>query len=256
MVYREFLVMRKAVLWYVLGGFGLSLLVYALSGSFVHGGQRPQTTGEFGELLEPAAFATAMAFAAIFGVALGNASREPARVLWLFPESRLRSALAIIAVDFVGIALVFFGLTAAFLGAAAIFAALGLLDVRITWTIAPWTLPRLLGLCFAAYGWCALAGMLLRRVPYAGIVALPALLMLQVFGNLNSLVGQIVRILCLANPWIIVNAFRIEHYTTPSLLYRSLMWVTEASATGILYAIAIGTCGLAVLLWQRAEVIA
>src|SRR5579862_3081120 len=90
MIYRELLVMRKAVPVYLGVVIGIFILV-AFAGhtktNFVQG----MTGGAwFGAL-----------FASIFGVALGNSSREGARAFWVLPKQRWQSALGIVVVDLI-----------------------------------------------------------------------------------------------------------------------------------------------------------
>lgn len=249
MIYREYLVMRKAVLVFLAITFALSLFAYGLSSSQGH----PGTNASINDLFVIVGFTVAATFASIFGVALGNGSREPARVLWTFPESRLRSALAVIAVDFAGIIVALFGALFCFIVVVYLFALLGLADVHIRWLLEPWTVMREVTYCFAVYGWSAMISMLLRRVPYAGIAAFPICLIWSLVAQTNSSVGALARVTSIANPLVIVTWYR--RASAEDLLSNYFSWLTVQDATMILVAITLCTCAVAVVLWQRAEAI-
>ena len=250
MIYREYLVMRKALLWLVGGAFALCVIAFGLT--IIQGGHE-STNGTLTELMQPISYA-AVLFAGIFGVALGNASREPARVFWTFPESRVRSALSIVAVDLAGVAVAFIGLFVVFIGSVYLFGALGAWDVRVKWELDWWIFAKTLGFCFASYGWSALFGIVLRRIAYGGVISLLAMMLLPAFANAKSAIGEVVRKLCVADPWVIANLG--SHARADDLLAISLSWVTPQSATLVLCAITIATCAAATAIWSRAEIIA
>ena len=250
MIYREFLVMRKALLWFLGIALVCSLIAFGLSASHDH----RTTNGAISELLVPVAYTVATGFAAIFGVALGNASREPSRVLWTLPESRLRSALSVIAVDIAAITLAVAGAMAAVLVAVYFYALIGMAAPQIKWNVDWLTVARMLVFNYAVYGWCALAGMLLRRMAYGGIIALPAMIFIMIPTQIHSALGVFFRYLCLVDPWVIVQAAHPGAKEDP--LAQFLAWVTPESSTMLLCAIALGTCAVATALWQRSEVLA
>jgi len=248
MIFREYLVMRKAVLWFVGIALAGALFAFGLSAAQSH----TSTNGSLTELMGPIGYTTAL-FAAIFGVALGNASREPARVLWTLPEGRLRSALGVIGVDLVGIVVAFIGLWAAFLAVVLFYGLVGLADVRIKWSLDGVTLLRMIGFMFAVYGWSALFGMLIRRVAYGGIIALPALLLFQILAQSKTAFGELMRWLSVVDPWIVVSAF--HRGSADDVLSMWYSWLTEPLAATILFAIAVLTSACAVVLWQRAQLL-
>lgn len=111
MIYREYLVMRKAILWLLLI-FAACITLIRLTSATQHGGSHTNgTLTQFSQLLTW----VEMIFASIFGVALGNASREPARVMWVLPRARWMSAAGMIAVDVAAFIVAYFGLFVAML---------------------------------------------------------------------------------------------------------------------------------------------
>lgn len=249
MIYREFLVMRKAVLWFLGSALALSLFAFGMSAACNH----KTTNGSLSDLLVPVGYVVAL-FAAVFGVALGNASREPARVMWTLPESRLRSALGVIGVDLAGLVVALFGLLAVVIASVYVYALLGLADVKIVFTLSWLTLARMLGFVFAVYGWSALSGMCVRRVAYAGIGALPAMVLLPILAQPANAFGALMRPVTVIDPFVVVSAFhRGSAQDLLSVWYSS--WITEQSATLILFAIALAAFAIATTLWKRAEIL-
>ena len=235
MIYREYLVMRNALPWFAGLVLALMLIVPASDvGAISYAG------------IANGAGWLAVIFASIFGVALGNGSREPARVLWVLPARRWILALQVIGVDLAGTTVAFacvylFMLT---------FAALHF-RVTLSGTFNASNIAMALATTYGAYGWSALAGMLGRRIAYGGLFALPALMLWMIFAGSKSPLGAMLRAPIAANPFAVYNA----GLTLNGAVAFSLQWLYSAWATPMLSAIAIATCGLAVAFWQRAEVI-
>ena len=238
MIYREYLVMRKALAWFAAIVLTLMLIVPAardgVAVSF-------NNAIGFADITNGAAWLAAI-FASIFGVALGNGSRETARVLWVLPTSRWQLALQVIAVDLAGA-------TVAFACVFALFPAVAWLRLgaSLHGTLSATDIAMALVMVYATYGWSALVGMLGRRMAYAGIIALPLLMIWMIFALAQTPVATILRPLAIANPFAVYNAGL--HAMSP------LQWLGTAWTTPVLVAIAVVTCGLAVALWQRAQVI-
>jgi len=254
MIYREFLVMRKALLWFfaILLAFWILGLILVVTQH-----DRGNTSTDLNAIAVPGAWAVAI-FAAIFGVALGNGSREPARVLWVLPSERWKSALQILAVDAVGIVIAFAGTVAL---SVLFFVALGLFTPvwmrgSIDWGI---TLQSLL-FVYAVYGWSSFAGMLGRRVAYLGIASLPFLLLWSSFAQMGGVFGAALRAPLAANPFAVYSsAFVIanEHVRPDKMgaVLQSLQWMGSTWEAPVLAATALVACAIAVALWQRAEAI-
>jgi hypothetical protein len=248
MIYREYLVMRKALAWFA----GLVLILQFVGVLFPPKGVVKADLGNM--ILTSGIFAAV--FAWIFGVALGNGSRQPARVLWVLPEERWKLAVQVISVDFAAITL-----------AAAWFFASGFLQfpfihakVEFVGPVRAADILLALAGAFATYGWGALVGMIGRRMPYAGIIATPALVLWLNVAEQGFAISPIFRAPILANPFAVVNtsialtAAQRHHYAI-DVVTRSLQWLGTAWEPAVLLAIVAATCGLAVVLWQRAEVI-
>jgi hypothetical protein len=230
-IYRQFLVMRKALLWC----FGIIVAVAAI---FVVNivmretlmcGQNSSLSG-----LLLVASATAVVFPAIYGVGLGNASREGARVFWVLPQGRLRSALALICADCLGSIA---ALVVTFVGTVVIMYA-GIAIQHTGCVVAkdlnPENIAVAVGFPLAVYGWTALTGMLLRRVAYMGIVFLPVGLIWLGVSHMHNDLGAFLRSIAFANPF-------------------NMLWPMMPLQ---LWGIAIVTLTIALALWQRAEVVA
>jgi hypothetical protein len=254
MIYREFLVMRKALLWYFGILIGLWIAGLALTITQQHTGDN---NTDLGSIAVGGAWAVCV-FAAIFGVALGNASREPARVLWVLPLERWKSALSVLAVDALGVAIAFVGST---ILAVSFFLVLGLflpshLRGSIDWNV---TFQSLL-FVYAVYGWSAVVGMIGRRVAYVGIASLPLLLMWMMFGSMGGVFGTALRAPIAANPFAVyTSGFLVASpHEAPHLgtIGQSLLWMANGWETPILAATALVACAIAVVLWQRSEVLA
>jgi hypothetical protein len=238
MIYREYLVMRKALAWFAAIVVAIMLIVpYARDGIAV---SFDNAIG-FAEITNGAGWLAAI-FASIFGVALGNGSREAARVLWVLPTARRQLALQVIAVDLVGT-------TVAFACVFAFFPAVAWLRFRMNLhgALSATDIAMTLAMVYGTYGWSALVGMLGRRMAYGGIIALPLLMIWMIFALSQIPVATILQSLAIANPFAVYNAGL--HAMSP------LQWLGTAWTTPVLVAIAVVTCGLAVALWQRAEVI-
>ena len=249
MMYREFLVMRKALAW-----FAAVLLAVALTGLVTRTIQVGSTETEVAGIgIAASSGWVAAIFASIFGVALGNGSREAARILWVLPAPRWVLALQVIAVDLAGT-------TVAYMFAYAIILStllLAGLHVRAA-TIGTVDIAGIimaLAMSYATYGWSALAGMLGRRVPYCGIIALPALMIWMMLAQ-----SPVVRAASIANPFVVFNAGLVlkdweRHRFSLDPTTMSMQWLGAFWETPVLLAITLATCGLAVAVWQRAEAI-
>ncbi len=255
MIYREFLVMRKALLWF----FGILVALWILGLVMVLTQQhRGDNSTDLATMAVPSAWAVCI-FASIFGVALGNASREPARVLWVVPSERWRSAMQILAVDALGMTVAFAG---TMLVSVLFFVVLGLfmpahLRGSFDWGI---TIQCLL-FVYAVYGWSAVVGMLGRRVAYVGIASLPLLLLWDAFGSIGGVFGAALRAPIAANPFAVFTSGQIIANTQVrpgqmGAIAQSLLWMGNTWEAPVLAATALVACALAVALWQRSEVLA
>jgi hypothetical protein len=248
MMYREYLVMRKALLWF------LAIVVLLQLIGFTSPPKTVQKV-DYNDLVANAAMFAAI-FAWIFGVALGNASRQPARVLWVLPAERWKLALQVIAVDFAAaiVALVAVSL----LGFAAVL--LPFMKTQLVGTLSGTDIVFSLVGIFATYGWGALVGMLGRRMPYCGILATPALALWLYIAEQQFAISRIFRAPILANPFAVFNTRLAimnaqQHHAPLDPVSMSQLWMGTSWETPVLAAIAVATCGLAVILWQRAQVI-
>ena len=251
MIYREWLVMRKAVLVF-LPIVGALTLLFCWAAAANH---QKYHTG-FISMFSTGAWFTAV-FASIFGVALGNASREGARVFWVLPKSRWRSALEVVGVDVAGIAAAFVGVV---LASTAINAAIVSLypGTSMKWDFDTRLLFAVLLFPLGVYAWSALAGMIGRRVPYLGVAVFPVLMLWYVFANIGGVIGQVTRFPILANP---VVAYQMQSVTANNAkafgpLMSGLMWMTPQTGLAVMVAIAVVGCAAAIALWQRSEVLA
>lgn len=248
MMYREFLVMRKALAWYA----GIVVLIQVIGLMFPPNGVQKVDYDD----IAVTAGVFAGAFAWIFAVALGNGSRAAARVLWVLPAERWKVAMQVIAVDFAAIIVAFLW-----------FCACDFLTLQV-----PSEKAQLVGVvraadvalvltgAFATYGWGALVGMLGRRMPYCGIIATPALAIWLTIAEQHFAISPFFRAPILANPFAVINtrtalAAWQQHHWAIDVVTKSLLWLGTRWETPVLCAITIATCGVAILLWQRAQVI-
>lgn len=257
MIYREWLVMRKALLWFFGIVLALAILSFIATISQAHPSHQSSDTDI---MAVPVAWAVGI-FAAIFGVALGNASREGARVFWTMPVSRFRAAAEVAAVDLAAITIAFIG---TFILGWLWFLAMPLVmpytvHVGIDWPVTA------IGLAFlyAVYGWSALVGVLGRKMAYAGILALPLLLLWTAFAGLGGWAGQMLRGPIAANPialfttgFQIIEARAKNFHGDLGPVANSLQWVTPENMLAILLAVAAISCTAAIIVWSRAEVLA
>ncbi len=252
MIYREYLVMRKALAWFV--AVLLAIMLIGLINGVI---QVAPTQTDYAAIGVTSGWIAAI-FASIFGVALGNGSREAARVLWVLPTARWKLALRVIVVDLAGTTVAFVCVYAAMLLLLKIsdphfrMETLGAVNAA--------GIVMALAMVYATYGWSALAGMLGRRVPYCGIFALPALWIWMIFAQSQSTLGSILRAPIVANPFTIFNAGLAlnsweHHRFTLDPVTSSLQRLGTVWETPVLIATAVATCGLAVLFWQRAQAI-
>lgn len=240
MIYREYLVMRKAMAWYT--GLLAALTIAMVIWSQGHG------KADAGALCIVASWAATI-FASIFCVALGNASREASRVLWLLPTERWKVALQAVAVDLAGTTAAFFLAFVAFH-----------LCLEVSGTVTAGDIVWGLAMPYAVYGWGALLGMVGRRVPYFGVIALPAFIVWMNLAQWQSALGAVLRAPIIVNPVAVSNTAAAvsgwEQYRyTLDTVSRSTQWLGTNWEAPLLIAIAVATCGLAVALWQKAEAI-
>jgi hypothetical protein len=250
MIYREYLVMRKALAWYAGAVLVLMLINFIWPGAGnmrVSYGTMAVQSGSFAAI-----------FAWIFGVALGNGSREAARVLWVLPSARWKMALQVIGVDLAGITLAFACEYAAIL---VLLALSGLrFPAELQGSLDLAYIVVSLALAYAVYGWSALIGMLGRRMPYCGILAAPALAIWMTVAQSPSTIGAILRAPLVTNPIAVFNttialyAWHQQHAAIDTVS-ASLQYLGTSWEAPVLIAIALVTYGLVSALWQRAEVI-
>lgn len=250
MIYREFLVMRKAALWFS----GIFSAIFVISEVGTHAA--PIATISLESLAVDLAWAIAM-FASIFGVALGNGSREPARILWTLPIARWRGALQIVVMDVAGICSTFVLCAVAFVVLSIALAATASVHSIVRYDLHPAALVAMLGFLLAIYGLSALLGMVARRVPYLGVVAYPVCLLWQIFAQSRSPLGQLLAKFLPANPAsVFVATMTADSGGKVAGVLGSLSWIGGVRGTEMLFAIALITCALAIILWQRAQVLA
>lgn len=248
MIYREYLVMRKALAWYA----GVVLLIQLIGLLFP---SKSVHKVDYSDIALTAGVFAAF-FAWIFAVALGNGSRGPARVLWVLPAERWKSALQVIAVDLAGItvALAWFGLCD--------FAMLLIPSekAQLTGALPFAQIALVAGGAFAVYGWGALVGVLGRRMPYCGIIATPALAIWLTVAEQHFAISPIFRAPILVNPFAVINTTIArngwqQHHYPIDVVSSSLQWLGGTWQAPMLFATAAATCGLAALFWQRAQII-
>ena len=249
MIYREYLRIRRTFAWFVPALLGI-VLIGLISNTI----QIKPSEFDFTGIDVDSSWIAAI-FATICGVTLGNNSREPARVLWVLPSTRRKLALQIISVDLAATTVVF-----ACVYVSELLCRI-LADPHVTLgTIRVQSIVASLAMISAAYGWSAVAGMLGRRMAYFGIIALPALLFWMILAQSNNSIGAILRAPIVANPFAVFNAnlslnASAHHRFTLDATAMWLQWLSTIWGTPVLLAIAVTTCGLAVILWQRAHVI-
>jgi hypothetical protein len=251
MIYREYLVMRKALAWFA-GLLLAGVLIGLVTGAIKLGPDHVDYAG-----IATLSGWLAAVFASIFGVALGNGSREVARVLWVLPAARWKLASQVISVDLAGTTVVFAVVYAVTLFLSTL--SNPYFRLEEVGRVSVIGILMSLTMAFATYGWSALAGMLGRRMPYCGLLALPALMIWMVLAQTQRL-GPILRGPIVANPFAVFNAGLTldnweRHRFVLSPVVSSLQWLGTTWATPVLVAIFAVTCGLAVLLWQRAQAI-
>ena len=251
MIYREWLVMRKAVLVFVGVVVALTLLFDWA------GAARSHMQVTFVGMFSSAAWFTAI-FASIFGVALGNGSREGARVFWILPKARWRSALEVIGVDFAGIAVAFSCVVVASVALNAVFAALYPSTASMHWNFDWHAALAAVLMPLAVYAWSALVGMLGRRIPYVGLAVMPVLMIWFGLAQADTILGQVLRAPIATNPIVVyeMQSLPAKHDKDFGPFLNGLLWMTPDIGLAVLIAIAIVGCATAIALWQRSEVLA
>jgi hypothetical protein len=249
MIYREYLWIRRTFAWFMPALLGI--IVIGLIGNMI---QMTPSEFDYASIGVDASWIAAI-FASICGVALGNNSREPAPLLWVLPAPRWKLAIQIISVDLAATTVAF---TCVYVGE---LACLMLADPHVRLGAVPVaSIVTSLAMTYAAYGWSAIAGMLGRRTAYFGIISLPTLMIWMILAQSNNTLGAILRAPIVANPFAVFNAdlalrTAADHRVTLDAPAMSLQWLSTIWGTPVLLAIAVATCGLAVILWQRAQVI-
>lgn len=245
MIYREWLVMRKAILVYLAIAVGLEILV-SLMGHVKTNFVQCMTGGAwFGAL-----------FASVFGVALGNSSREGARVFWVLPKARWQSALGIVAVDL--IATMFVTTAIPLLIGAVDSAIAGLPGNAMQWNWDGNAAILAFGLPIGVYGWAALVGMIGRRLPYVGIAVMPVLLLWFIFATSPGTVGQLLAKVVAANPfalYIVAQSGKASAHDFKNFA-DTLAWLTPESGLIAMVLIALTGCVAAITMWSKTEVLA
>jgi hypothetical protein len=245
MIYREWLVMRKAIPVYLAIVLALFVVLTITS--------RASTT--FVQCMNAGAWFGAL-FASIFGVALGNSSREGARVYWVLPTSRWQSALGIVAVDLLGTLTVTMAFSLAVGGIYSVAASMP--GNSMKW-IFDWNAALLMAsLPVAVYAWAALIGMIGRRLAYIGIATMPVLVLWFAFAQAPGAIGK-----ALSTP-IPINPFAVylmatsagRHAGDHSALTAALAWVTPQTGLIALVIIMIVGCASAIAMWSKTEVLA
>lgn len=231
MIYRETLVMFKALFFYVC--ITLCITAYMLFSLAMHETQFCGTSTLLSGWVIGASYAP-MLFAAIYGVGLGNASREGARVFWVLPQGRWQSAVGLVGVDVAGIMIAF---AVALIASAVVFvagSAVGRGHCAVINDLGARNVLSAIAFPLAVYGWSTLVGMLLRRAAYMGIVFLPIGMLAFGFSHVPNALGAALRSVAFANPFNM-----IAQLMAPQL-----------------FAIAVATLLVSIVLWQRAEVVA
>ncbi len=115
--------------------------------------------------------------------------------------------------------------------------------------VAPFFLPP------AVYAWSALLSVAVRRMPNAGIAAVPLLMIWYAGAIMHNPVAAVLRIPVVANPMVIYafDSFSTGHPAEFSPLIAALSWLTPDLVIVVLAAIASAGCISAVRL-QRASV--
>jgi hypothetical protein len=248
MIYRQFLAMRKGLLWFLVIVAGVAAIGVATQVSQGHG--HPQIS--LREVVMSSAWPCSM-FAAVFGIGLANASRGPARIIWTLPAARWQLALQLLAIDAIGIAIalvvtccVFYASFISMSGASGVH---GSLD---------WGTPFVaLSFLFAVYGWSAIIGVLLRRVAFRA-VSFPLLLLWALFGQMGGVFGAILRAPIALNPFaILMNVSGTIELRAAggNLIGQSLAWMAGGWEIPMLLGTGLVLCAATVVLWQRAEVL-
>jgi membrane-bound metal-dependent hydrolase YbcI (DUF457 family) len=239
MIYREYLVIRKALAWFA-GVLAIVLVLVALSWR--------NGTSDYAGITVTSGW-LAMLFASIVGVALGNGSREAARVLWVIPTERWKLALQVIAVDLAGVSVAF---VLAFAGQG--------LTMNMRGTVGAADIVMAVVMAYAVYGWSAVLGMLGRRMAYCGVISLPVLIAWFSAAQSPNALGGVLRAPVLANPLAVfnttlaINGWQNHHFSLDPVSL-SLQWLGTSWETPVLVAISAATCAVAVAVWQRAEAI-
>lgn len=257
MIYREYLVMRKALAWYA-GVVVILILVQIILSQGVQFTQSRSTGVDWGSSTAMTAGIFSACFAWLFGVALGNGSREAARTLWVLPADRWKTALQLISVDLAGITVAFACEYAVMLLSLAV--SHMRFGTQVPFTVSAGDVIPALVLAYSVYGWSALVGMIGRRMPYGGLLSAPALVLWFTLAQLKDFAGAVLRAPIVANPIAVSNteialvAWKENRFAVDTVS-TSLQWLGTAWEMPLLILIAAATCGLAVALWQKAEAI-
>ena len=257
MMYREFLVMKKAVIALTIIAL-IPSLIFAYAQLSLHGADRFSSPLSFA-LTTLIGWSLAL-FASIYGAAFAGTSREAARTLWVLPSARWRNAALAMMVDvasiFVACAIliaIMYVPELPFIGPAKIASMLANFD--------PHALLFALAFPFAVYGYSALVGMLLRRAPFAGVAVIPV-------GVIWTMLAQdpassLLRALAPFNPVALMThsakapglQVKFSGFTVDRL-GAALHWLTPNIAIAMLLVLGAAACAAAVGLWSRAQILA
>jgi hypothetical protein len=242
MIYREFLVMRKAVPVF-LGCVAALFILVSLSHVNTNFVQSINAGAWFGAL-----------FASIFGVALGNSSREGARVFWVLPKARWQSALGIVAIDILSTAFVVCASSVIIGGVASAFAALP--GNSMHWNFSGNAALNAICLAVAVYAWSAIVGMVGRRLPYVGVSVMPVLMVWFGFAMSQGAIGEWMRKPIAANPFALYLVQQAGPAKGSDIAHMGLTWVTPETAALSMIVIMLVGCIASIVMWSKTEVLA
>lgn len=245
MFYRQLLVGRNLLLWYVAAFFALATAVDTAN-LLQH--TKHEALGTFDAMLSAQAWAVGL-IATVYGAVFGSALRQNARVWWVLPKSRLSIAGIVVFTDLAYLFLtliagstVFIATLVPMAGADAIAHAFSAVTVHGV------LLP--LGFIAAAYAFAAVFGLLVRAFPWASIATIPLLTLLNFVAKIGGGVGWLMDHMRLVNP----EALYVAAYNPA---YGGVLSsVTTSEFIALLWLCAAGGLAIALTIWQRSDVVA